>query len=778
MKLLNLLIAIFIAAISFAQNEIIDTMGCDFGNPSLDVQYVLNYTDQECEDTCTSYYWIDILTADVDMVEITGPFGYYHVESGTNMTFASDSMLCPGDYIVVVYSEGMAQLCTDIFTIDSLTMLDFSLTTTNETGIGSCDGTATLDVTGGVLPYNITWYDANQVPIPNENNITIDSLCSGNYYYSVTSSWVGCCDSCPPCVGDSCGEVVFGGSGILNPFTIMGPIDLQVLFTMDEMCPFMCDGGVELQATGGTGNYTYTVDWWSQSSGAFYGLCPMQYTATVTDDVGNTATAIFEIFPAMEPIVDVVVMNESCNQSCDGYLLMNDQLMTIFYWSIDGGANYTQQNEYYNLCPGTYDLVGLNYNGCEIFIGTYTIAEGSSPGITNIEYTPASSPTSNDACINNFTVEGGSPPYSYTVDGNSFALPLCNLAPGSHTICVVDVNGCLSCEVFVIEACDIQLSTFGTNEMCAGVCDGSAVAAAIGTSGNESYAWYNDNGTMISSTFDVDGLCPGSYIVDVYDVNGCMATETVIIESAIPINIDVSLEVNGCNYPCNYLAIVSASGGVGAFEYSLDGINWSASNMFDGLCPDVYIAYVRDENDCVQLYTFIANETNTELTVVSAAIVDNTTEFACEGELLAIPAGGTEPYTFTWIDCSTNDVVSTTDLATGLCPGQYSVEVVDGIGCSTSSECDTIFGINGTIELSQELVIYPNPATDQINIQIGTVNAYSLSLKTLDGKVVYTSSFKGDRTQIDLNDLLLTKGIYLIEISSDLGQFRKRIIIQ
>lgn len=779
MKLLNLLFATLVALISFSQNEIADTMGCNFGDPLLDVEYITHYTNQECTDTCTSTYWIEVLTADVDMIEITGPAGYYHVESGTNMTFASDSMLCPGDYVVVVYSEGMSQLCTDVFTIDTLAMLEYNLSTTNETGVGSCDGTATLDITGGVLPYIITWYDANQTPIPNENGLTIGSLCSGNYYYSVNSSWVGCCDSCPPCIGDSCGEVVFGGSGILNPFTILGPIDLQVLWTIDEMCPFMCDGGVELQATGGTGNYTYTIDWWSQNNGSFYGLCPQSYTATVTDDVGNIATVTFEIYPALQPWVDVVVMGESCDQSCDGYILMNDMMGEIIMWSIDGGVNYSSQNEYYNLCPGVYNLMGINYNGCEIYIGVYTIMEGSSPIVNNIDYTPASSPSSNDACITAINVTGGNPPYAYTIDGNSFSLPLCNLSPGPHTICVVDVNGCYSCEVFNITACDLQLYADGFAESCTWVCDGWAEAYVVGSTGNEVYSWYSSGGSLVSSNSVASDLCPDTYLIEVIDIDGCSVNEIVIVNAAAPINVEVNTEIVGCDYPCNVQATIIASGGTGTFLYSLDGVNWVTDNVFEGLCPDVYIAYAMDENDCVQPFTFIIEELYSEFMVETQVLVETTINPDCLGEILATAQGGAGAYTYSWNDCDGNEIGATAQLQTGFCPGEYYVTVTDALGCSVSSDCDTIFGENGISNIeSMEVLVYPNPVSQLLNIEMKNNGNYDLNLIDAQGKLIYHQQFEGKSYQLNIGENQIVKGLYILELQSENKNLIQQIVIE
>jgi len=50
--------------------------------------------------------------------------------------------------------------------------------------------------------------------------------------------------------------------------------------------------------------------------------------------------------------------------------------------------------------------------------------------------------------------------------------------------------------------------------------------------------------------------------------------------------------------------------------------------------------------------------------------------YATDGSLLAVPMGGTAPYTYYWSNGSTSNP------ATGLLPGWYYVTVTDANGCS------------------------------------------------------------------------------------------------
>lgn len=54
----------------------------------------------------------------------------------------------------------------------------------------------------------------------------------------------------------------------------------------------------------------------------------------------------------------------------------------------------------------------------------------------------------------------------------------------------------------------------------------------------------------------------------------------------------------------------------------------------------------------------------------------------CDGQATVYPSGGSAPYTFLWND----PLAQTTQTATGLCPGQYIVQVTDASGCLTATD--------------------------------------------------------------------------------------------
>ena len=60
--------------------------------------------------------------------------------------------------------------------------------------------------------------------------------------------------------------------------------------------------------------------------------------------------------------------------------------------------------------------------------------------------------------------------------------------------------------------------------------------------------------------------------------------------------------------------------------------------------------------------------------------------------------------------------------------------------------------------------IYPNPASDLLNLQLREPGEYSIEIISLNGQLLFSKSLVGTSHQIDLSSF--QKGVYLITIRS------------
>ncbi|RRO23895.1 T9SS type A sorting domain-containing protein, partial [Flavobacteriaceae bacterium 14752] len=93
---------------------------------------------------------------------------------------------------------------------------------------------------------------------------------------------------------------------------------------------------------------------------------------------------------------------------------------------------------------------------------------------------------------------------------------------------------------------------------------------------------------------------------------------------------------------------------------------------------------------------------------------------------------------------------------------------------------DTTTLSNDDFELSG-LSIYPNPANDILNINLGQNSSQieNLTLFDLNGRQVYQKQFEDNQTQesqIDVSQL--SNGVYLLTVKTENNQFDRKIIIE
>ena len=83
------------------------------------------------------------------------------------------------------------------------------------------------------------------------------------------------------------------------------------------------------------------------------------------------------------------------------------------------------------------------------------------------------------------------------------------------------------------------------------------------------------------------------------DELGCTATTIFEIAPGIPILSEVTPQLQNANCFRTTGSITIDNSGSNNFQYSLDGINFQNSPVFDNLPPGAYNVYIQDINNCV-----------------------------------------------------------------------------------------------------------------------------------------------------------------------------------
>jgi gliding motility-associated-like protein len=127
---------------------------------------------------------------------------------------------------------------------------------------------------------------------------------------------------------------------------------------------------------------------------------------------------------------------------------------------------------------------------------------------------------------------------------------------------------------------------------CSGASDGSAMANIEGV-GPFSFDW---------STGDTDqsisGLTAGTYFVTITDGNGCVFSEDITLAETPEFSIGFIVSQPDCFDAQAGSIEVDQQGGIEPIRYSIDGINFQASPLFDDLSGGTYEITAFDANDC------------------------------------------------------------------------------------------------------------------------------------------------------------------------------------
>ncbi len=98
--------------------------------------------------------------------------------------------------------------------------------------------------------------------------------------------------------------------------------------------------------------------------------------------------------------------------------------------------------------------------------------------------------------------------------------------------------------------------------------------------------------------------------------------------------------------------------------------------------------------------------------------------------------------------------------------GIYKAEVAFREYSTYSTEKEIILTSTDSNELTDMIVIYPNPASEFINIDFLSDYSTTIQIAELTGKVIYNEIFKNtSMARIELNNF--SKGVYLISVKTN-----------
>lgn len=459
----------------------------------------------------------------------------------------------------------------------------------------------------------------------------------------------------------------FAASAIDVTFNVVAPT-----------CHGYTNGSLTALPSGGAGGYTYA---WSngQSGQTLLGVGAGTYTVTVTDQLGVTAVAPFELLAPAQ----LTLSFSQTTPNCDGTF---QAVQTTVDGGIGGPGLYT-----YSWSTGaTTESITPTTSG-NVFV-TVTDLVGCS--IADTYYVPVPSQIFNSffviapTCFGgnngaaNVAVVGNYGPHTWTWSTGTHASEhLTGVASGTYGITITDQNGCSKTDsIFVPTQAPLQVTPLVNHPLCYGTASGNIHAIGNGGVAPYSYVWNTGATTQI-----LENVAAGVYTVSITDGNGCTASSQATAIDPSPLTNTVVNVTPACGN--NGSITVQPAGGTPPYV-----LNWNAGQYFGttnfGLAPGNYYICTMDANHC-QL------DINVVVPGSLGLNVDLVTEKAeCvgvnNGVATAVVSGGSGSYSYTWSNGATSVPqinglaagetvsVTVTDLVSG-CTGTDQVQI-DGHG--------------------------------------------------------------------------------------------------
>lgn len=664
----------------------------------------------------------------------------------------------------------------------------------NSTSGNASDGSISVSVSGGTVPYTYQWIDVlTGTPVPGANGGStnaISNMPQGNYRVAVTDA---------------------NGCSVSQSYTIIGKTDWNVVHTSTNLSAAGAnDGTISITSiTGATPPYTIT---WSDGV-AYNGLSVRNslpigdYTFAVTDALGCSTQRTVTIFDDNALRASATATGVQCYGASTGridVLIANGVPVYTVTWSGNAydGTNVTgtlnnapSLFQIPNLKAGMYSLTVNDNAGAVQAIANITVSQPTAPLSLVVASTDVTCYGNADGTIS-LSASGGTSfsgnEYSYAlVPGQTVQAPshqFMGLIPGNYLAVVADANGCSQTQPLVItEPALLQVSATATQVTCHGNANGTLTASTTGRGAG--YAFRYDWKQLVASNWVVyandaapllNNVPAGTYRVEITCLNdGCTAVSAPVVVSqydALVMDATVT-NVTTCYGDPSGKIYVDVEGGKAPYIMTYSGnvsgtVSGNGPFNIETLPSGTYNLLLTDANGCS------INETVTIAQPLQMLVTNMLAQIDCDNETSGtltfdvtggIAVSGNNQYYLLLEGASgTNYAKSGTVAAggtvnasfSGLNPDSYQLTVRD-INSSDPVKCQYVQSfqlsnivITGTVQNATCQGINTGAIS---NVQItGAFAGYTFAWSTADGLGLNASL---------LNQTGLSAGTYLLTVT-------------
>ncbi|MGB0882133.1 MAG: S8/S53 family peptidase [Vicingaceae bacterium] len=109
--------------------------------------------------------------------------------------------------------------------------------------------------------------------------------------------------------------------------------------------------------------------------------------------------------------------------------------------------------------------------------------------------------------------------------------------------------------------------------------------------------------------------------------------------------------------------------------------------------------------------------------------------------------------------------------------GDYYVEVTDGFGCSAISDTVELTAVGIEQVENSKFLIYPNPTTGKVIVNLGDDNLQSIQVINLLGEVLMEQKITTNERKVELNIYGFAEGVYYIQLNTLTEKYQNKLIL-
>jgi gliding motility-associated-like protein len=253
--------------------------------------------------------------------------------------------------------------------------------------------------------------------------------------------------------------------------------------------------------------------------------------------------------------------------------------------------------------------------------------------------------------------------FPFQWNGRDFAMA------GTYTVNLTNKNGCDSAATLELTVAGDRCLALRVATTPSGCKEASGTITATASGGTPPYQ-YSIDGTNYQANNVFTGLVPRSYQVSLKDADG------TVVMVPIRVTADLCLDLVATPTSCNKsdgMITATGSGGTAPYQYSVDGVNFQAGNVFNGLAAQLYNFTMKDANGLTVTVSVVVSAgrcLNLQVTPAATTCGQN------NGTITASAANGAPPYLY----ALNGGTYQSDNIFSGLAPGDYKVLAKDAGG--------------------------------------------------------------------------------------------------